>query len=108
MRISDWSSDVCSSDLNRGLAFGGDEDISAKRCECSRESARDRVVAIGQQDRLSGKAAVGDGVGEVTGHPHTIQRFSRSQGETKTGFKTYSRSQSPPSITRFVPVLWRA
>src|SRR3546814_20491766 len=45
---------------NRGLAFGGDEDISAKRCECSRESARDRVVAIGQQDRLSGKAAVGE------------------------------------------------
>src|SRR3546814_20355021 len=48
---------------NRDLAFGGDEDISAKSCECSRESARDRVVAIGQQERLSGKAAVGAGGG---------------------------------------------
>src|SRR3546814_16110795 len=72
---------------NRGLAFGGDEDISAKRCACSRESARDRVVAIGQQDRLSGKAAVGDGVGAVTGHPHPSPRFSRSQGQPKTGLK---------------------
>src|SRR3546814_2852150 len=31
MRISDWSSDVCSSDLADGVVEGGDEDVGAER-----------------------------------------------------------------------------
>src|SRR3546814_4484999 len=50
MRISDWSSDVCSSDLSRSAARGG------------RRSSRGRLVRIGddQHQRLAARLADAD------------------------------------------------
>src|SRR3546814_6728796 len=39
MRISDWSSDVCSSDLNDEIAF----DLAVCGCDCVRPDTGDRV-----------------------------------------------------------------
>src|SRR3546814_10236572 len=38
---------------NRGLAFGGDEDISAKRCECSRERPEEHTSELQSLMRIS-------------------------------------------------------
>src|SRR3546814_16841129 len=39
MRISDWSSDVCSSDLLLGIGIPGDREVDEKRLEASLEPA---------------------------------------------------------------------
>src|SRR3546814_18311909 len=53
MRISDWSSDVCSSDLRRDLGGRGEREF-------------DRIVAVGEADEEQGFAA-GFGIGGEVG-----------------------------------------
>src|SRR3546814_9410772 len=54
MRISDWSSDVCSSDLRRG---GGGRTVS--RTQCSRPSSRRLSMNIGSIKQNEGGIFVG-------------------------------------------------
>src|SRR3546814_1504057 len=55
MRISDWSSDVCSSDLVRGAAFGGDRAGTGQRT--------DQQAAAGAFGRRDQRGAVGSHIG---------------------------------------------
>src|SRR3546814_2576726 len=49
MRISDWSSDVCSSDLNAEFAF----DLAGCGCDCVRPETGDRVcLQINQRNMV--------------------------------------------------------
>src|SRR3546814_752002 len=51
MRISDWISDVCSSDLERpGISFPINRQVGA-RCYAKREEIADLLVEIGARDR---------------------------------------------------------
>src|SRR3546814_6075855 len=66
MRISDWSSDVCSSDLDRSEAerrhrlqflrrAAGNDHLSARTLQLQRDLASDPVAAAGDQHELSTK-----------------------------------------------------
>src|SRR3546814_2935343 len=87
MRISDWSSDVCSSDLAKGvitaatapehivpLAMGGSDDASNVRClcpECHLERTREQ---FGHRAR----STIGEAGGseEHTSEPQSLMRIS--------------------------------
>src|SRR3546814_13422262 len=62
MRISDWSSDVCSSDLLAGVARGWDDEL---RALAGGECQRNHGVGIG--DALPGVALVHDCRAELAG-----------------------------------------
>src|SRR3546814_6233011 len=65
MRISDWSSDVCSSDLGRALIIGGGAHAVGGAAEIGR-IARDGVDAAGDGDRR----ACADLAGIIRGRDH--------------------------------------
>src|SRR3546814_7766064 len=101
MRISDWSSDVCSSDLHGGGVHrvdpdpgvqqwsrgdrAGDRAADAGGCTTSRDRARHRTgdhgrAGAGGQCRNDGSCGVGAGAGGCTGGgPHRADRLSRGQ-----------------------------
>src|SRR3546814_14892649 len=57
MRISDWSSDVCSSDLAAGkaeqLVLRADEDLHTLRCAGEVEQADERVLGFQEVEELA-------------------------------------------------------
>src|SRR3546814_15237889 len=62
MRISDWSSDVCSSDLRRGLAFGIEryDAIGARIADRIAEDGRTVGPRIGARQQFGHAVAVED------------------------------------------------
>src|SRR3546814_14514434 len=69
MRISDWSSDVCSSDLDRRAADGVHRTLFVDRLANDVEDAAERLRAAGHRYL---RAGVGDGLapGQAVGRVH--------------------------------------
>src|SRR3546814_14057215 len=97
MRISDWSSDVCSSDLHAGGVLGTthegspgmgvDIDDRVRGKECLRP--RQLIVAVGKPDRH----------GLLPQQPPTAARSSGQYGDTTK--RTEARSVGQERVSKF-------
>src|SRR3546814_646934 len=80
MRISDWSSDVCSSDLARLL-----------RRECEQHRIDDDIRQIGaeherqMEDRELPGSEMGEEAGDVRDHPASLHFVRKAGDETECG-----------------------
>src|SRR3546814_15338724 len=72
MRISDWSSDVCSSDLS-----GGDQFVDIGGRGAARQTLLLAVLLVGSEDAATG---IGDLVGALLGQLHVERAAIASRG----------------------------
>src|SRR3546814_20086699 len=108
MRISDWSSDVCSSDLLLILA------IAVERHGAARRLVRAMPLAVmlheelpveqppEQRHRLAGELGL-DLVGRALNRDGRVARNGAPPGLTREGAETPPLNQRPPDTPRKVP-----
>src|SRR3546814_20526429 len=87
MRISDWSSDVCSSDLSAVQSHGGSvcrplptalDAAALDRIGAVEQAVQMRVVGIGAQDRQPGLLEAGQHIEDAAGQ-HRGDAFGRPE-----------------------------
>src|SRR3546814_10573381 len=76
MRISDWSSDVCSSDLQRLLGAGGDDDLVGGDAEAG---AADPLRGRRAMRRIAERAAVAEQMLQAAFRRHRLQRAAQQR-----------------------------
>src|SRR3546814_5035370 len=94
MRISDWSSDVCSSDLPRGLIAGND----------AADRRRDDEIDLPERlaDRLGQRAAQPFGARGILKHAHLLEENGRVQPRRQDEMPLEQRIRATELVEHFV------
>src|SRR3546814_3867240 len=95
MRISDWSSDVCSSDLYRPPAlFGREELVAVEQHQLVRLGADERHAATAKAFRAINLAVAGD---HAVGEAHGIAKLRERGAEQRDAVVARNRSEEHTS-----------